>query len=91
MANRPHYVVDKDLVHRLRNESFKWVDIARILGISHKTLFRRRQEFRMPVGQDAFTRIEDHDLDEHVRDILQRTPEAGMHDLVEGVAESTRA
>lgn len=56
---------------------------ARILRISPKTLFRRRQEFGMPVGQDAFTRIEEHDLDQHVRDILQRTPEAGLH-LVEG-------
>lgn len=82
-ACRPRYAIDKDLVQRLRNESFKWVDIARILRISPKTLFRRRQEFGMPVGQDAFTRIEEHDLDQHVRDILQRTPEAGLH-LVEG-------
>ena len=55
----------------------KWVDIARLLGISAKTLKRRRKEFEMPVGADAFTYIEDRDLDEHVREILRLNPEAG--------------
>ena len=48
----------------------KWVDIARLLRISAKTLIRRRKEFKMPVGADAFTCIEDRDLDEHVREIF---------------------
>ena len=37
-AGRPRYTVDKGLVERLRRESFKWVDIAEILGVSSKTL-----------------------------------------------------
>jgi len=82
-ACRPRYLVDRDLVTRLRNESFKWEDIARMLNISSKTLIRRRKEFEMPIGQDAFSNIEDEDLDEHVRDILENTPDAGRH-LVEG-------
>ena len=57
-ACRPRYLVDRDLITRLRNESFKWVDIARILKISSKTLIRRRKEFEMPIGQDAFSNIE---------------------------------
>ena len=76
-AGRPRYSVDKDLVERLRKESFKWVDIAKILGVSSKTLIRRRNEFEMPIGPDAYTRIEDCDLDGHVRDILRQNPEAG--------------
>ena len=47
------------------------------MGISSKTLIRRRKEFEMPIGADAFTYMQDHDLDEHVREILQRNPEAG--------------
>lgn len=54
-----------------------------MLNISSNTLIRHRREFEMPVGQDAFSNIEDEDLDEHVRDILQNTPDAGRH-LVEG-------
>ena len=76
-ACRPQLAVDKAVVKRLRSESFKWVDIARILGISSKTLVRRRKEFEMPIGAGAFTRIEDSDLDEHVRAILGQNLEAG--------------
>lgn len=84
-ACRPRYLVDRDLITRLRNESFKWVDIARMLNISSKTLIQRRRVFEMPIGQDAFSNIGDEDLDEHVRDILQNTtPDTGGH-LVEGV------
>ena len=56
----------------------KWVDIAKILGISPKTLIRRRRQFEMPIGADAFTDIEDGELDEHVREILRVNPEAGI-------------
>ena len=77
-ACRPRLAVDKAVVQRVRSESLKWVDIARILGISSKTLVRRRKEFEMPIGADAFTRIEDSDLDEHVRAILGQNPEAGI-------------
>jgi predicted P-loop ATPase/GTPase len=50
------------------------VDIAKILGISPRTLVRQCKEFDMPIGADAFTCI---DLDEHVRRILRINPEAG--------------
>ena len=39
-AYRPRYAIDKDLVQSLRKECYKWVDIARILNISSKTLLR---------------------------------------------------
>ena len=78
-ACRPRLRADKDVVQQLRNESMKWVDIARLLGISRsaKTLIRRRKEFEMPVGADAFTCMEDRDSGEHVRKILWLNPEAG--------------
>ena len=77
-ACRPRFAVDKSVVQKLREESMKWVDIAKILGISTKTLTRRRREFNMPIGADAFTSISDCDLDEYVRAILRMNPEAGM-------------
>ena len=76
-ACRSCLIVDRDVVPQLRNESMKWVYIARLLRISAKTLIRRRKEFKMPVGADAFTCIEDRDLDEHVREIIRLNPEAG--------------
>ena len=77
----PRVVVDKDVVKQLREESLKWVDIARILGISTKTLIHRCKEFEMPIGADAFTCMEDINLDQHVRDILQLNPDAGTFNL----------
>ena len=56
----------------------KGVDIAKVLGISPKTLIRRRRQFEMPIGADAFTDIEDGELDEHVREILRVNPESGI-------------
>ena len=70
-------IVDRDVVRQLRNESMKWVDISGFLRTSAKTLIRRRKEFKMPVGADAFTCIEDRDLDKHVREIFRLNPEAG--------------
>ena len=55
----------------------KWADVPRVLAISAKTLIRRRKEFEMPIGSDALTRIEDRDLDQHVRKIFRLNPEAG--------------
>ena len=37
----------------------------------------------MPIGQDVFSDIDDENLDEHLRDILENTPDAGRH-LVKG-------
>ena len=56
-ACRLRYLIDRDLITRLRNESFNWVDIARMLNISSNTLIRRRREFEMPIGLDAFSNI----------------------------------
>ena len=69
---RPRLFVDKDVVKQLREESLKWVDIARILGISAKTSIRHRKEF---------TCMENRDLDKHVRNILQLNPDAGTFNL----------
>ena len=77
-AYRPRLAVDKSVVQQLRAESMKWVDIAKILGTSPKTLIRRRREFELPIGADAFTDIEDDELDEHVREIFRVNPGAGI-------------
>ena len=85
LACRPRLSVNRDVVQQLRGESLKWVDIARILGISSKTLIRRRREVEMPIGADAFTNIEDSDVDEKVREILQQNPQAGMYRMYFGI------
>ena len=42
----------QEQIHGLREAlGFRWVDIARMLEMSPRTLSRQRQEFGMPLGQ----------------------------------------
>ena len=48
-AERPRYEIRQEQIHELRGAlGFRWVDIARMLGMSPRTLSRQRQEFGMP-------------------------------------------
>ena len=51
-AERPRYEIRQEQIHELRRAlGFRWVDIARMLGMSPRTLSRQRQEFGLPLGQ----------------------------------------
>ena len=51
-AERPRYEIRQEQIHGLREAlGFRWVDIARMLGMSPRTRSRQRQEFGMPLGQ----------------------------------------
>ena len=51
-AERPRYEIRQEQIHGLREAlGFRWVDIARMLEMSPRTLSRQRQEFGMPLGQ----------------------------------------
>jgi hypothetical protein len=51
-----------------------WQTIANFLGVSERTLHRRRVEYGM---ESTFSEISDTDLDEQVRAILRLTPYSG--------------
>ena len=65
LVGRPRYELTRDQIQILRGElGFRWVDIAAILGISSRTLNRRRHEFGMSVGQNYnFSNISTEELD----------------------------
>ena len=44
---RPKFDITREQLEYLSSMSFTWVQIARILGVSHMTIYRRRVEFRM--------------------------------------------
>ena len=57
---------------------FRWNDIAETLGVSDRTLRRRRHEFGMRVEGREFSLLSDAELDDIVRNIRAVTPEAGL-------------
>ena len=84
LVGRPRLQVLQEQLQTLHNDAgFHWPDIGRILGISDRTLCRRRHEFGFPVGMaEHFSDITDDELDINVREILEATPNAGQR-LVE--------
>ena len=57
---------------------FRWNDIAETLGVSDRTLRRRRHEFGMRVDGREFSLLSDAELDDIVRNIRAVTPKAGL-------------
>ena len=86
---RPRFEIRQEQIHGLREAlGFRWVDIARMLGMSPRTLNRRRQEFGLPLGQEHnFSSLSEADLDNIVRNILSVTPQSGVG-LVQGALRS---
>ena len=73
-GGRPKYVVTKEQIETLRDTGMNWKSVAQVLGISERTLFRRREEFNM---EDTFSNISDTDLKNTIYCILQQTPYVG--------------
>ena len=87
-VGRPRYIITHQQIIYLRAFSFKWTEIAELLGVSISTLNRHRVS--LGLGSDTmprFAAITDAELDVLVRDIARRTPFSGIR-MVQGEVES---
>ena len=73
-GGRPRHVITRRHIETLRNTGVQWTAIARCLGVSAKTLYRRRLEYGL---QDSFSDITNEELEWNIRDILKLTPFSG--------------
>ena len=73
-GGRPAFNITRAQVEQLRDTGMKWRAIATFLGVSEKTLRRRRAEFGF---QESFSDISDADLDRQITEILNLTPYSG--------------
>ncbi|CAB4039861.1 Hypothetical predicted protein [Paramuricea clavata] len=71
---RPKYFIPKEQSERLHSYGLAWTDIANILHVSERKLYRRRQEYGI-LGK--YSRISDSELDSVIINILNSTPNAG--------------
>ena len=74
---RPKISVRREVVEFLHDLRLSWTKISQMLGISRKTLYTIRQEHGLTESHN-FTAISDVDLDDCVRRIKNRMPEAGQ-------------
>ena len=77
-AGRPRFLIPRDQLQGLRSLHFSWKKIAEMLGVSDKTIRRRRHELGMMIGyQSSYSDIPDDELDVFVRRILDLSPQSG--------------
>ncbi len=64
---RPRADISKEDITSLRELNYSWTKIARMLGESRRTLYRRLEEFNIP--HDDYTAISSSELDEVIASI----------------------
>ena len=81
-GGRPAFNITKKQIEQLRDTGMNWKNIANFLGVSERTLLRRREEYGI---EQSFSDIGDANLDEEVRKILSLTPYSGESYIVGGL------
>ena len=76
-VGRPRFDIAQDQIEYLLDLSFTCPDIARLLGVSLRTIRRRMEEFGICV-RDRYSSISDAELDEELVSIKQSYPNAGI-------------
>ncbi len=79
-VGRPNFrcaVTESQLRFLHEDLGLRWVNIARCLGVSERTLRRWRCNLGFSLSRN-FTSLTNDELDVHVRDVLQNTPSVGL-------------
>lgn len=78
---RPSFIVVQEQVEGLRAIGMTWETIARMFGMSSRTLRTKRQEFKDFVDFE-YCDISNYELDKIVSNILQGSPNSGERMLI---------
>lgn len=69
-AGRPAYAIQQEELESLIELGFSFHQIASMLGVSERTIRRRRQYFGLPIGANCYSQITDEELDTVLSDIM---------------------
>ena len=72
---RPRLDISKESILSLRRLNYSWTKVARLLGISRKTLYRRLKEYN--IDTSTFTDLSESELDELLSNIKVEHPNYG--------------
>ena len=67
---RPKYFIAKSAIESMMLLGYKYEEMARVLGVSVRTLRRHRHDLGLPVGQN-YSLLSDEELDAIVTSILR--------------------
>ena len=70
---RPAYAIHEEELQSLIELGFSFHQIAVMLGVSERTIRRRRELFGLPIGADCYSQISDEELDVVLNDITSLT------------------
>ena len=76
-TGRPRYLISVQQLQFLRDLNFSWTKIGKILGVSRKTINRRRQELGMS-EELSWSCVSDDDLKQIMCEIQTLTPGIGQ-------------
>ena len=84
---RPRCNIEKEELYRLFDIYHSWTKVASTLGVSERTLRRRRAEFGMTISEPSgprktYTEICSNDPNSVVKEILDILPDAGETDVI---------
>lgn len=77
---RPKFDIPSEQLQYLVDNGFKATDIAKMLCISEKTVYRRLAEHGMSV-RDSYANLTEQELDDIVKDILHDFPNSGYKSM----------
>ena len=77
---RPKIYISRNQLEYFLEKGFKGSDIARMLSVSNKTIYRRLQEFELPV-RASYSDITEAELDAIILDILHNFPNCGYKSM----------
>ena len=74
---RPRLLIPKEQLEGLRLLGFSWISISKMLGVSEKTVRRRRDAYGIPSTREQFMEITDDQVDDLVKSALEVSPNSG--------------
>lgn len=77
LRGRPRFNIELSQLEYLASMNFNWSQIARMLGVSRMTLYRRRLEFGMVGDESTRSNVSDDELCLLIREIQRDSPGLG--------------
>ncbi|CAB3994164.1 uncharacterized protein LOC110239820, partial [Paramuricea clavata] len=84
-AGRPGLDISLEQLNYFLNYQFSISDIARTLGVSQSTIFRRMRKYGL-FGRSNLPPLSDDELDAKMREVLQEFPNAGYRRVISQLA-----